>query len=198
MTLHVQFATMIIMIVSGIYLGVIRDTYLRFFRYWQKNTVLTYLFEISFWLLQTFILYYILFLTNAGELRFYIFLACLLGFSMYKALFATFYKKLLERLIHIVTSIAIFIGKVIYYILVIPIKYLLQFIAAVVLFFVHALVTIITFSLKIIFTPVIWLGKLLYGLLPQKVQKYLYKIAGLYSKIENVYIRIKNFFARRK
>ncbi len=61
MTLSVQFTTMFAMVLSGLYLGMIRDTYLYFTKYWKENTIFAYVMEISFWLSQTFILYSVLF-----------------------------------------------------------------------------------------------------------------------------------------
>ena len=79
MTLSIQFITMAAMVLSGIYLGVIRDTFQRFAIYWKGRKLLSYLLEIIFWILQTLVVFYVLFLVNAGEIRLYIILACLLG-----------------------------------------------------------------------------------------------------------------------
>src|SRR5699024_8882996 len=54
--------------------------------YWKNKWFINYVMEICFWLTQTFLLFYVLFRINGGELRVYVFLACLLGFAMYQAL----------------------------------------------------------------------------------------------------------------
>lgn len=58
MTLTVQFITMAAMIVSGLYLGMSLDTFRRFSPYFKNNVFLTYSLEISFWLMQAFILFF--------------------------------------------------------------------------------------------------------------------------------------------
>src|SRR5690625_5859173 len=75
MTLNVQFLTMLFMVVSGFYLGIALETFRRFSPLWRHRPVLVYIFEVSFWLIQTFIIFYVLYKVNAGELRVYIFLA---------------------------------------------------------------------------------------------------------------------------
>src|SRR5690625_3097491 len=102
MTLDVQFMIMISMILGGIYLGVALETFRRFSRAWEKNTILLYIMEICFWLIQSFVLFYILFRVNGGEIRVYVILAGCLGFAIYIALVASFYIRILDRFIIIV------------------------------------------------------------------------------------------------
>lgn len=111
MTLSVQFTTMAVMVLSGIYLGLAQDTFRRISVHWKKRPIISYSFEIGFWLLQTLIVFYVLFLVNSGEIRFYIFLACLLGFSFYQALLKTIYRQMLERLISVFRAIYKFLNK---------------------------------------------------------------------------------------
>src|SRR5699024_4293439 len=99
MTLHVQLLTMIFMVLSGLYLGMALETFRRFSPLWRKNKFLVYFLEICFWLVQTLIIFYVLYRVNAGELRLYIFVACLLGFATYQALIASLYKRLLEQVV---------------------------------------------------------------------------------------------------
>src|SRR5690625_1760968 len=85
MTLDTQFLTMIFMVLGGLYLGIAKDTFRRFSPYWKNKRFINYAMEICFWLTQTFLLFYVLFRINGGELRFYVFLACLLGYAMFQA-----------------------------------------------------------------------------------------------------------------
>src|SRR5690625_7413437 len=105
MTLQVQFLTMVSMIIGGLYLGIARDTYLRFTPYWRQRIILKYVFEIAFWMIQTLLLFYILFRVNPGDLWFYVFLACLLGVSLFIVFFVSLYKKLLELMIFLLLII---------------------------------------------------------------------------------------------
>src|SRR5690625_2595285 len=113
MTLQVQFLTMISMIIGGFYLGMARDTFRRFSSYWSQRKFLRYFFEVSFWMIQAFLMFYILYRVNAGELRAYIFIACMLGFSIYQVVFAVLYKKILEIIIRILLITYRFCMKVI-------------------------------------------------------------------------------------
>src|SRR5699024_12815245 len=124
MTLHVQFMSLISMVIGGFYLGMAIDTFRRFSTYWERNVFFKYLLEICFWLMQSLILFYVLFRVNDGEIRFYIFLSCLLGFATYQALAASIYKQLLEGVIRIVRSIYRFFKRLIEVLIIIPVKWL--------------------------------------------------------------------------
>src|SRR5699024_5518630 len=69
--------TMLTMIAGGVYLGFAFETYRRLTRGLRKNWLFLYVLELGFWFIQTAVLFYILFKVNEGELRIYVFLACL-------------------------------------------------------------------------------------------------------------------------
>ncbi|WP_188456137.1 spore cortex biosynthesis protein YabQ [Virgibacillus oceani] len=194
MTLSVQFMTMIAMVLAGFYLGIIQDTYRRFTRHWKGKVFLTYFIEVLFWLSQTLILFYVLFRVNAGELRFYVFLACLLGFAAYQALAANLYKRLLERVIKIVLVCLRFIKKLVQMIIINPIKFVIQTLITVILFIGHVLVTILLFILKLLYTPLKWVFMTIYRFLPKKIQNFLHKLAGFYSTMKNICIKWLKYF----
>src|SRR5699024_4275880 len=141
MTLHVQFLTMTSMIAGGFYLGIVLDTFRRLTNNWNKGKFLTYAMEIGFWLCQMFILFYILFRVNSGELRFYVFIACLLGFSMYKAIAATLYLKFLEQVIRFVQVIFYYTSKVIQTLIISPIRWILQIVFLIVITTIRFIMT---------------------------------------------------------
>lgn len=192
--LSVQLTTMATMILSGIYLGAVHDTFKRMAWHWKHRTIFKYVMEISFWLLQTFIIYYVLFLANYGEVRIYIFLACLLGYAMYQALLAKLYRYVLELLIKFFKATYRFIYHVVRTLIYIPILFLVRSLIACTLFLLQIISTVIRFCLKVVLYPLIWLGKMIYKLLPEKIKKIFPKFAGVYSKIKNIYNRIKQFF----
>src|SRR5699024_6032122 len=96
MTLHTQWITMGVMILSGRYIEILKDTSRRMFISSHIPSVLRFFFKIIYWVSQTIIVYFILYKVNIGLLRFYIFLACLLGFSMYVVLVRAAYIIVLE------------------------------------------------------------------------------------------------------
>lgn len=195
MTLQVQFLTMISMIMSGFYLGIARDTYRRFSPYWRHFMFLRYLFEVVFWMTQTLLLFYILYRVNAGELRTYIFIACLLGFSIYKVIFSSLYKKILEVAIRILLMIYHFGKEVFRMFIVTPIRGILYLILLVFQF----IISILFFIIKLIIIPIRWAVELAFSLLPKKAQKNISKMVELYSIIKNTSIKwVKNILLKRR
>lgn len=187
MTLSVQFMTIISMIIGGFYLGIMIDTFRRFTIYWKNNRFLTYFLEIIFWLGQMLILFYILYRMNAGEVRFYIIISCLLGFAMYKALAAPLYKKVLEQVIRVFLWIYHVIKKVLDMMIVAPLKWVLHIIITVLVFVFQLLLTCSLFILKVIFYPFKLFFQLVYSLLPNKFKKIIYKIGKVYSILKSKY-----------
>ncbi len=111
MTLSVQFSSLLVMIGLGVWLGIAIDTYMRLLHKQGKKGIHWFVMDILFWLCQACGIFFILFQVNAGELRFYFFLALLCGFAMYQSLFKSFYVKRLEGFIQaILTLWRLFIG----------------------------------------------------------------------------------------
>lgn len=195
MTLHVQFLTMVSMCVGGFYLGIARDTFRRFSPYWNHRPLLIYIFEVTFWALQTSILFYVLYQVNAGELRIYIFVACLLGFAIYQVMAATLYKKMLEWIIDVVTNVYRYLKKIIYLLVIAPIKW----ICYIVLQILQFIILLALLMIKLILTPIKWLIQLGYYLLPKIIQKNIRKLTEVYSIIKDTIIKsIKNILFKER
>lgn len=199
MTLHVQFLTMLMMILGGFYLGVALDTFRRFSWHWKHNVFLKYFLEICFWLSQSLILFYFLYHVNAGELRLYIFLSCLLGFAAYKALAASFYKQLLEIFIRILRGIYHLFERIVQLLIISPIKWIFRVIFSVTLWVIQLIFTILFWLLKVLLYPIKGFLKFIYQRLPKRFQDILYKFAGFYSTIKNICIKVLQYitFKRR-
>lgn len=174
------------MTLSGIYLGMVHDMFRRFAIHWKRRKLVSYVLEISFWMLQACIIFYVLFQTNGGELRVYIFLAGLLGYSAYQALLKTIYMRVLERAIYIGWQIFQFFERLFFLFLFTPVKWLFLLCATIVLFLLQTTFKIIFFLLKIIFFPLILLGRWFYPLLPKNIIKFLHKFVGVYSTIKHI------------
>ncbi len=93
MTLSTQFLTMLSMIGMGSFFGVMFDTYQRFLDRPNRKSWIVFFNDLLFWVIQALIIFYILFLVNNGELRFYIFIALLCGFAAYQSLLKGIYLK---------------------------------------------------------------------------------------------------------
>ncbi|XKF67500.1 spore cortex biosynthesis protein YabQ [Virgibacillus necropolis] len=189
--------TMLAMVLGGFYLGMILDTFRRASPHWKNSVFLSYLMETIFWFSQTLLLFYILYRVNSGELRFYVFVACLLGFATYQALAATAYKKLLEHMIQLALSVYRFFAKAIRVLIVTPIVFVFSLLFSAISYTLQVLFIVLLTIAKIIFAPFKWIFMLIYGLLPEVIKNYLHKIAGFYSTMENIskkwlkYIRFK-------
>ncbi|WP_407272590.1 spore cortex biosynthesis protein YabQ [Radiobacillus sp. PE A8.2] len=196
MTLTTQFLTIISMMGAGTYLGAAIDTFRRYESFWKKRLLFSYIIEICFWLLQTLILFYILYLVNQGELRFYILLAIICGYAAYKSIIQFFYLKVLDWSINSLIQVYRFLRRLVYAILVRPITLLLQFIMTVLLWLWGIILSILLLILKIIWYPIRWLLLMLWRLVPKKAKNYFEDLAGFYSKIKNTlwrwYRLIKN------
>lgn len=172
------------MVLGGLYLGIIQETFRRFSIHWKRRRFLAYFMEISFWLTQTMLLYYLLFRVNSGELRFYVFVAVLLGFSVYQVLVANAYQWLLEHIIRIMLKCFRFIESVINILIITPVKFIIQLVVTCVLFVLQALLRIGIFLGKLILFPILWMFRTLFGILPKNIQENLYKLARFYSTIK--------------
>ena len=180
MTLNVQFLTMIFMVLGGYFLGISLTTFRRFSPYWRGNTFFVYFIEICFWVTQTFLLFYILYRVNAGELRIYVFIACLLGFSIYQVTTARLYKVLLEQIIRVFLVIYRFFKAIVQALIITPIRWILYAFLTV----VQLIISLLLYIIKLVLAPVKWILKGIYFVLPKEIQKIIGKFIGLYSIIK--------------
>src|SRR5690606_28472217 len=112
-----------------------------------NKIVLTYFMEICFWLTQTIILFYVLFKVNSGEIRFYVFIACLLGFSMYQVLAAKIYKRLLEVIIRMITSVYNFFKRLVQVLFIRPVIWIVTLVLTICLGIIRIIWKIVQFTL---------------------------------------------------
>src|SRR5699024_6596963 len=164
MTLDVQLLTIISMVAGGIYLGIALETFRRFSVLWKGNVIWTYVLEISFWMIQTVLLFYMLYKVNYGEIRVYTLLAILLGFSIYVVLFQTLYKKVLEFLIRCFRFITRMVIKITQTFIFKPVKWIISLVVALLLMVLNIILTV----LKFVLYPVRFLLKSIYSRLPKR------------------------------
>ncbi|CAM4248487.1 spore cortex biosynthesis protein YabQ [Lederbergia lenta] len=199
MTLSVQLYTMLAMITMGSLFGAALDTYQRFLKRDKRKRVIVFINDILFWMLQGLIIFYVLFLVNYGEIRFYLVLSLLCGFSAYQAFLKKYYLAILEYLILFIQSAAILFYKLIYMIIYQPIKWIVIFIfslliltAKLLLGLVKTVVKMLLWMLKIILYPIYLLGKGIWTILPQSVQKI---VRQLKSWFISYFIFLKDKFS---
>lgn len=197
MTLTTQFMTMLAMIGMGSVFGAALDTYNRFLKRTKRKSWIIFINDILFWLLQGLAIFYILFLVNKGELRFYIFVALLCGFAAYQSLFKKMYLRVLEISIRMAISIYRFFVKTITLLIYKPIQGLIMALIAIAVMLgkgLYSLLKVILrvfwFILKVVFLPVKWILSLLWKLLPKNIKK---SVEKLYNKLAGYLQQIKNY-----
>ncbi|MFP7495449.1 spore cortex biosynthesis protein YabQ [Terribacillus saccharophilus] len=198
MTLTVQFLTIVSMIAGGVYLGAAMDTFRRFERHWKKQIVMRYIMECGFWLMQTLLLFFLLFQVNQGEMRFYILLALLCGFAGYRALFQTSYQRILELLIRIIRQTLFILRRILQVLIVTPIRLLVQGVLLLAGGAAALLWKLILLVLSILFYPIRLVGRIVWKLTPGKYRKIYSKLAGIYSKMKNIAKKMSHSLRRTR
>lgn len=209
MTLSTQFLTMLSMIGMGTLFGAMFDTYQRFLKRPKRRSWIVFFNDLLFWITQALIIFYVLFLVNNGELRFYIFIALLCGFAAYQSLMKGLYLRLLEITIHTVVSVYQFIRKSFMVLIYKPIIGIIQLLISLIILLGRGLFTLVKFVLKVllfifkvIFVPIHKIIIILWKLLPKGLKKYVEKLynktAGILMVIKNYYIQMLEKWKKRK
>lgn len=200
MTLSTQFLTMLSMIGMGSLFGAMFDTYQRFLNRPNRKSWIVFFNDLLFWVIQALIIFYILFLVNNGELRFYIFVALLCGFAAYQSLFKGMYLKLLEVIINTVIAIYRFMKRTFQLLIYKPVLGLIQLVISIIILLgrglyslVKFVLKVVLFILKIIWVPIEKIIVILWKLLPKGIKKYVEK---LYNKTAGIFMEIKNYLVK--
>lgn len=186
-TLTTQFLTMLTMIAMGNWLGAALDTYRRFLQKRKPNSWLMIINDTIFWVFQALLLFYVLYLVNEGEIHFYIFLALLLGFSMYQSLFKNIYLFILNQLIRLCKKIYSFIVKILTVLFFKPILWLVNIVVTFLLVIGKLILQLLEWILK----PLMWL----FGLLGKQISRSV-KMGA--KKISHIFIKIFRKIFRKK
>lgn len=195
MTLDVQFQAMLAMVLAGFYVGIALETFRYFSPLWQKSLLWKYTLEIFFWTLQTIVVFFLLYNVNAGELRFYLFLAFFLGFSMYKALFSSLYQRLLRKMVAFFKALFLYLWRFVDYFIIKPVRGIILFLLKILLFFTRLIMTPLFYLVSPIFKAI----KELIKKLPKPILSTLYKFSSIYGIMVSTFKKIKSLltFQRR-
>lgn len=201
MTLSTQFLTMLAMIGMGCFFGAALDTYNYFLQRPKRKGWIVFINDILFWMTQGLIIFYILFLVNMGELRFYIFIALLCGFAAYQSLLKQAYLKLLRMVITMVVSIYRSIVKMFLILIYKPIYSLIMALISLIIILGKGLYALVLYILKVLIfilrilliKPFTLFMQLLWNYLPNgiknTVEKLYNKMAGFFMKIKKIIIK---------
>lgn len=201
MTISTQFLTMLAMIGMGSFFGAALDTYNRFLKRSKRKSWIVFCNDILFWILQALFIFYVLYLVNRGEMRFYIFIALLCGFAAYQSLLKRGYMKILESIIRLAILIYRFLVKTIIHMVYRPMYALLMMILSVLLLLGRGILGLVRFLLrvflvllKVIFTPIRWTFNIIWNFVPKNIQK---KFIKLYNKGEGFQRKFKNYLNKK-
>lgn len=142
---------------TGIWFGASLDTYQRFLGKRRRFRWTQVINDILFFLIQSLVFFYVLFLVNLGEVRFYLLLALLLGYAAYRALFEGLYLKILERVITITKQLFYILQRIIMTLIVNPVKWLLKVLLTLGMIILGAFLNIIKIIFQIVTFPIRWL-----------------------------------------
>jgi spore cortex biosynthesis protein YabQ len=191
---------MLSMIGMGSLFGVMFDTYQRFLDRPNRKSWIVFINDLLFWVIQALIIFYILFLVNNGELRFYIFVALLCGFAAYQSLFKGIYLKLLEAMIRSVIALYQFFRRGFQLLIYKPVVGIIQLLISIIILlgrgtfsFVKFILKVLLFILKVLWVPIAKIIIILWKLLPKSIKKYVEK---LYNKTAGIFMEIKNYLGK--
>ncbi len=209
MTLTTQFYTLLAMIGMGSFYGAALDTYNRFLKRSERKRWIVFIHDVLFWVIQGLLIFYVLFLVNEGEFRFYLFLALLCGFAAYQSLFKKLYQSSLELFIKIVINIFKFCVKSFQILILLPINWvlltifnLILLIFKVLFYLIKWIIKLFLMILRVILMPFQWIFKGIWNIVPsavtKKVEKFYNKMTGIFIKCKNVIKTIFNKWRKEK
>jgi spore cortex biosynthesis protein YabQ len=191
---------MLSMIGMGSLFGAIFDTYQRFLDRPNRKSWIVFINDLLFWVIQALIIFYILFLVNNGELRFYIFIALLCGFAAYQSLFKGIYLKLLEVMINGVIALYQFFRRAFQLLIYKPVAGIIQLLISIIILLgrgtfslVKFILKVLLFILKVLWVPIAKIIIIIWKLLPKSIKKYVEK---LYNKTAGFFMEIKNYLGK--
>ena len=114
-SVYQQTLNFIITIGIGFLVGIIFDIYRVVRSIWQPKKLGTFIGDIFFWILITFLVFTLLLMGNWGEVRIYVFLGLTLGFAMYIKYFSLKGQKFISRFFYVIYKILRFLWRIITY-----------------------------------------------------------------------------------
>ncbi|OYD06357.1 spore cortex biosynthesis protein YabQ [Paludifilum halophilum] len=150
MTLHTQWVTMGLMLGSGWLMGFLLDTYRVFrHRFRLRGWVVSFV-DLLYWTVAAGLVFGLLMWSNWGELRFYIFVAVLLGLLAYYAWFSRGMIRGIQWLLQVVEQILQLVWRVFYVVLWVPVAGIVSLLRQLLLFFLRILRSLLRFPLRLL------------------------------------------------
>ncbi|UHA75319.1 spore cortex biosynthesis protein YabQ [Paenibacillus sp. 481] len=122
MSLQTQWMTVLLMIVSGLTLGMVFDGYRVVAGQFKFPRWTIPLLDILYWLGATLFVFEMLIKGNQGELRFYVFVGLVMGAWLYVILFSRLTVGIVTLLVRIVLGVYRVVKRCLYVLIVMPLK----------------------------------------------------------------------------
>jgi len=154
-SLDVQMASLIASVFMGVGVGASLDTYERIL---GKRTFFQWIRMVNdflFWIVLALLYFGLLLYMNHGEVRLYLLIAVLLGYAVYRALFETGYRKLLDVFLRIGYKTFSFLVRFIYVFLINPTNGLLKLLYRLGMIGVIAVWKVVSTLIYWVFRPII-------------------------------------------
>jgi spore cortex biosynthesis protein YabQ len=120
-SLNVQFLTLWMMFVSGMGLGFLFDIYRVISSQLHFPRWVISILDIIYWIIATLFAFKMLYSSNQGEVRVFVFIGLLIGLGVYTLLFSSFIKKCILLVIRITRGIIRFGLRVFYILVIVPV-----------------------------------------------------------------------------
>ncbi len=104
----------LIFTINGVLIGIIFDIFRILRKTIKTSDLVTYIEDFLFWIITSVILLYSIFTYNNGELRFFMFLAVILGFAVYLFTISSYLIKINVKIINTVKKIFLKLFEIIY------------------------------------------------------------------------------------
>lgn len=109
-----QTSLFLIFTIDGVLIGIIFDIFRILRKTIKTSDFVTYIEDFLFWIITSIILFYSIFTYNNGELRFFMFLAVILGFVLYLCTISSYLIKINVKIINVIKRIFFKLFEIIY------------------------------------------------------------------------------------
>ncbi len=109
-----QTSLFLIFTIDGVLIGIIFDIFRILRKTIKTSDFVTYIEDFLFWIITSIILFYSIFTYNNGELRFFMFLAVILGFVLYICTISSYLIKINVKIINVIKRIFLKLFEIIY------------------------------------------------------------------------------------
>lgn len=111
-SLNAQFYAFLVTVLAGITIGILFDFYRVIRGLVRPKKVFTYLGDLTFWVISTLVVFFLLLIGNWGEIRFYVWVGVLVGITAYLRYLSKLIIKVFSFLIYIINKTAALVLKI--------------------------------------------------------------------------------------